>query len=66
MTVTLADVAEQAAVSIATASRVVNGSTRVVGEELRAKVLATAAALGYRRTPTRRRSRAARAPSPVS
>ncbi|WP_270889006.1 LacI family DNA-binding transcriptional regulator [Pedococcus sp. 5OH_020] len=51
MTVTLADVAEQAGVSIATASRVVNGSTRVVGEELRAKVLATATALGYRANP---------------
>jgi LacI family transcriptional regulator len=51
MSVTLADVAARAGVSIATASRVVNGSTRVVGETLRQHVLATAAEMGYRPNP---------------
>jgi LacI family transcriptional regulator len=46
-TVTLADVAAAAGVSLATASRVVNGSTRTVGAALRGKVLAAAAELGY-------------------
>jgi LacI family transcriptional regulator len=44
---TLNDVARHAGVSLATASRVVNGSTREVGAALRARVLASAAALGY-------------------
>ncbi|GAB3360157.1 LacI family DNA-binding transcriptional regulator [Amycolatopsis echigonensis] len=44
---TLADVAERAGVSLATASRVLNGSTRQVKEALRAKVLAAAAELDY-------------------
>jgi LacI family transcriptional regulator len=51
MSVTLADVAARAGVSLATASRVVNGSTRVVGEALREQVLATAAEMGYRPNP---------------
>ena len=45
--VTLHDVAREAGVSLATASRVLNGSTRVVGEALREKVLAAAAHLDY-------------------
>jgi LacI family transcriptional regulator len=45
--VTLADVAERAGVSLATASRVVNGSERVVGTQFRERVLAAAAELGY-------------------
>lgn len=45
--VTLADVARHAGVSLATASRVLNGSTRVVGPALRERVVASAAELGY-------------------
>src|SRR4051794_19254495 len=45
--VTLADVAKHAGVSLATASRVLNGSTRVVGFTLRHRVLASAAELSY-------------------
>ncbi len=45
--VTLADVARQSGVSLATASRVLNGSTRTVGEDLRQRVLTTAAELNY-------------------
>ncbi|RSM88678.1 LacI family transcriptional regulator [Kibdelosporangium aridum] len=45
--VTLAEVAERAGVSLATASRVVNGSERVVGAGLRERVLAAAQELGY-------------------
>lgn len=45
--VTLAEVARQAGVSLATASRVLNGSTRQVSDELRDRVLATAEGLGY-------------------
>jgi LacI family transcriptional regulator len=46
--VTLSDVAREAGVSLATASRAVNGSVnRIVGSDLRDRVLATAAALGY-------------------
>ncbi|MGA8117361.1 MAG: LacI family DNA-binding transcriptional regulator [Actinocatenispora sp.] len=44
---TLAEVARQAGVSLATASRVLNGSTRVVRPELRDKVLAAATELRY-------------------
>ena len=44
---TLADVAREAGVSLATASRVLNGSTRIVGEQLRERVLTTAAELNY-------------------
>ncbi|MEU0567728.1 LacI family DNA-binding transcriptional regulator [Nonomuraea sp. NPDC005983] len=46
--VTLEDVARQAGVSLATASRVLNGSTRQVGAELRARVERAADELGYR------------------
>ncbi|MET8383495.1 LacI family DNA-binding transcriptional regulator [Streptosporangium canum] len=46
--ITLEDVARQAGVSLATASRVLNGSTRQVGASLRAKVELAAAQLGYR------------------
>ncbi|GAA2871685.1 LacI family DNA-binding transcriptional regulator [Streptosporangium fragile] len=46
--VTLEDVARHAGVSLATASRVLNGSTRQVGASLRAKVELAAAQLGYR------------------
>lgn len=46
--VLLADVARAAGVSLATASRVLNGSERVVGEPLRSRVVAAAADLGYR------------------
>jgi LacI family transcriptional regulator len=46
--VTLHDVARRAGVSIATASRALNGSTnRVVGEQLRERVLKAAAELSY-------------------
>lgn len=45
--VTLGDVARHAGVSLATASRVLNGSTRRVNEDLRELVLAAAAELGY-------------------
>lgn len=46
--VTLSDVARHAGVSLATASRAINGSeNRVVGEELRARVLRSADVLGY-------------------
>ncbi|HEX9338800.1 MAG TPA: LacI family DNA-binding transcriptional regulator [Pseudonocardiaceae bacterium] len=44
---TLADVAERAGVSLATASRVLGGSNRVVGGELRDAVHRAAAELGY-------------------
>ncbi|GIH90724.1 LacI family DNA-binding transcriptional regulator [Planobispora siamensis] len=46
--VTLEDVAKHAGVSLATASRVLNGSTRQVGAPLRAKVELAAEQLGYR------------------
>lgn len=46
--VTLEDVARQAGVSLATASRVLNGSTRQVGAALRARVERAADELGYR------------------
>ncbi|HEX3814917.1 MAG TPA: LacI family DNA-binding transcriptional regulator [Mycobacteriales bacterium] len=45
--VTLAHVAARAQVSLATASRVLNGSERTVGEELRERVLAAALELRY-------------------
>ncbi|MFF2371134.1 LacI family DNA-binding transcriptional regulator [Agromyces sp. NPDC058110] len=45
--VTLHDVAREAGVSLATASRSLNGSTRTVNDEYRARVLAAAAKLGY-------------------
>ncbi|GAA3462338.1 LacI family DNA-binding transcriptional regulator [Saccharothrix longispora] len=45
--VTLQEVAKRAGVSLATASRVLNGSTRQVSEELRERVLDTARGLGY-------------------
>ncbi|WP_380173965.1 LacI family DNA-binding transcriptional regulator [Kineococcus sp. DHX-1] len=45
--VTLDDVAREAGVSLATASRVLNGSTRVVGEALRDRVHSAAARLDY-------------------
>src|SRR5688572_29465132 len=44
---TLHDVAREAGVSLATASRVLNGSTRKVAESYRARVEAAAAHLGY-------------------
>jgi len=44
---TLYDVAQEAGVSLATASRALNGSSRVVKEEYRARVLAAAERLGY-------------------
>lgn len=44
---TLSDVAREAGVSLATASRVVNGSQRRVAPDLHARVLATAERLGY-------------------
>lgn len=44
---TLAQVAAHAGVSLATASRALNGSARKVNPELQARVLASAAALGY-------------------
>ncbi|TWE21065.1 LacI family transcriptional regulator [Kitasatospora atroaurantiaca] len=46
-TVTLSDVAREAGVSLATASRSINGSSRRVRQELRDKVLAAAARLNY-------------------
>ncbi|GAA0912534.1 LacI family DNA-binding transcriptional regulator [Nonomuraea longicatena] len=46
--VTLEDVARHAGVSLATASRVLNGSTRQVGAGLRERVERAAAELGYR------------------
>lgn len=46
--ITLEDVARHAGVSLATASRVLNGSTRQVGAPLRARVELAAAQLGYR------------------
>lgn len=45
--VTLGDVAKQAGVSLATASRVLNGSTRRVNEDLREIVMEAANDLGY-------------------
>ncbi|MFT4261925.1 MAG: LacI family DNA-binding transcriptional regulator [Nocardioides sp.] len=45
--VTLMDVANEAGVSLATASRAFNGSKRKVGEELRQRVLAAAVKLNY-------------------
>ncbi|MDE3722193.1 LacI family DNA-binding transcriptional regulator [Nocardiopsis sp. N85] len=45
--VTLEQVAEHAGVSLATASRVINGSTRQVSQRLRDKVNASAEELGY-------------------
>jgi LacI family transcriptional regulator len=47
----LTEVADTAGVSLATASRVLNGSDRSVGEGLRSRVLAAAAQLGYRANP---------------
>jgi LacI family transcriptional regulator len=47
----LTEVADQAGVSLATASRVLNGSDRTVGERLSRRVLAAAAQLGYRANP---------------
>lgn len=45
---TLSDVARHAGVSLATASRAINGSeTRTVGEELRRRVIDSAQSLGY-------------------
>ncbi|MCX7520809.1 LacI family DNA-binding transcriptional regulator [Microbacterium sp. STN6] len=44
---TLTDVARHAGVSLATASRVVNGSTRTVNPRMRERVLASAAVLSY-------------------
>ncbi len=46
-TVTLADVASRAKVSPATASRVINGSTKPIADELRARVLKAVAELNY-------------------
>lgn len=45
--VTLGDVAKRSGVSLATASRVLNGSTRRVNEDLREVVLEAAGELGY-------------------
>jgi LacI family transcriptional regulator len=45
--VTLLDVANEAGVSLATASRAINGSTRKVREDLRERVLAAARKLDY-------------------
>ena len=45
--VTLSDVAREAGVSVATASRAVNGGARRVREELRERVVAAAARLNY-------------------
>jgi LacI family transcriptional regulator len=45
--VTLSDVARRAGVSQATASRVLNGSSRVPGEEVAGRVRSAAAELGY-------------------
>ncbi|HSK97152.1 MAG TPA: LacI family DNA-binding transcriptional regulator [Euzebyales bacterium] len=46
-TVTLVDVARHAGVSLATASRVLNGSLRTVGPDFRQKVVDAAQELGY-------------------
>ncbi len=46
-TATLVDVAQEAGVSLATASRVLNGSTRKVAESYRERVRAAADKLGY-------------------
>jgi LacI family transcriptional regulator len=45
------EVADRAGVSLATASRVLNGSDRTVGDRLSARVHAAAAQLGYRANP---------------
>jgi LacI family transcriptional regulator len=45
--VTLSDVADRAGVSLATASRVINGGTRAVSPHYRDRVLAAASDLGY-------------------
>src|SRR5918911_5216918 len=47
----LTEVAARAGVSLATASRVLNGSERTVGEPYRSRVLAAAGQLGYRANP---------------
>src|SRR4051794_38987507 len=47
----LAEVADRAGISLATASRVLNGSDRTVGDRLQGRVLAAAAQLGYRANP---------------
>ncbi|MER8185745.1 LacI family DNA-binding transcriptional regulator [Kitasatospora sp. NPDC094015] len=47
MAVTLGDVARHAGVSLATASRVLNGSARTVTDELSARVRSSAQELGY-------------------
>ena len=47
----LAEVADRAGVSLATASRTLNGSDRTVSEHYRSRVLAAAAQLGYRVNP---------------
>lgn len=47
MAVTLADVARHAGVSLATASRVLNGSARAVSDEMRSRVTAAARELNY-------------------
>ncbi len=47
-TPTLHDVAREAGVSLATASRVLNGSTRKVAESFRERVEATAERLGVK------------------
>jgi LacI family transcriptional regulator len=47
----LAEVAARAGVSLATASRVLNGSERTVGEPYRTRVLTAARQLGYRANP---------------
>ena len=44
----LADISRRAGVSIATASRVLNGSSHPVSEATRTRVLAAAGELGYR------------------
>jgi LacI family transcriptional regulator len=61
--VTLADVARQARVSLATASRVINGSDRQVTPELEQRVMAAAADLGY--TPNAQAQALARSASNV-
>jgi len=45
--VTLHDVAREAGVSLATASRALNGSARTVNDEYRQRVLAAALKLSY-------------------
>src|SRR3954468_14717948 len=47
----LTEVAQRAGVSLATASRVLNGSDRTVSERYRRRVLTAAAELGYRANP---------------